>query len=142
MRPCCLGAARRIEALLGSLDGRTVAVWGLTYKPGTDTLRRSGAVALCRSLAGKGARVRAHDPAIRQVDVELSRVLALAPSPVEAARGADVLVIATEWQQFRSVPADVVVGAGVRTVVDAGRFLRNTLGADPRLRYITVGSAA
>jgi UDPglucose 6-dehydrogenase len=136
-----LWAARRIEALLGSLDGRTIGVWGLTYKPGTDTLRRSSAIALCRTLADKGALVRAHDPAIRQINGDLKKVLSLAASPIEAVRGADVLVIATAWPQFRDVPADEIVGAGVRTVLDAGGFLAETLGADPRVHYITVGSA-
>src|SRR5262249_19142379 len=50
-------ARRRLEDRLGSLAGATVAVWGLTYKPGTDTLRRSAAIELCRSLAAAGATV-------------------------------------------------------------------------------------
>ena len=52
-----------MEDLLGGLEGKTIAVWGLTYKPGTDTLRRSAAVELCADLVKAGAKVRAWDPA-------------------------------------------------------------------------------
>ena len=56
------GPPRRLADLLGTLSGRTIAVWGLTYKPGTDTLRRSSAVELCRRLCRAGRERRAHDP--------------------------------------------------------------------------------
>src|SRR5205807_818835 len=55
---------RKLEQVVGRLEGKTIAVWGLTYKPGTDTLRRSSAVELCRWLLDRGASVRAHDPAV------------------------------------------------------------------------------
>jgi UDPglucose 6-dehydrogenase len=60
-------AARRLTAALGSLEGKKVAVLGLTYKPGTDTLRRSSAVELCDWLVQQHARVSVHDPAVRRV---------------------------------------------------------------------------
>ncbi|MGZ5477422.1 MAG: nucleotide sugar dehydrogenase, partial [Thermoanaerobaculia bacterium] len=52
---------RKLQAVLGELKGKTIAVWGLTYKPGTDTLRRSASVELCRVLVAQNARVNAHD---------------------------------------------------------------------------------
>jgi UDPglucose 6-dehydrogenase len=134
-----LWALRRLETTLGTVNGKTVAVWGLTYKPGTDTLRRSGSVELCRALAERGALVRVFDPAIRQLPNSVAATATLAPSPLEAARGAEGLVVATEWPVFREVPAGDVVAAGSPIVFDAGRFLAATLGADERLRYVTVG---
>ena len=132
-------ALRRLESELGTVRGKTVAVWGLTYKPGTDTLRRSGSVALCQALAERGAAVRVFDPAIRELPRDVAAIATLARSPAETARGADALVVATEWPVFREVSADEVVAAGVPIVLDAGRFLAATLGADRRLRYVTVG---
>lgn len=133
-------ALRRLESTLGGVRGRTVAVWGLTYKPGTDTLRRSGSVALCRTLAERGAVMRIFDPVVRHLPEQLSAIATLVASPAEAMRGANALVVATEWPVFRDVSADDVVAAGSPIVFDPGRFLAATLGADARLRYVTVGS--
>jgi UDPglucose 6-dehydrogenase len=58
---------RRLVDLLGDLRGKTIAVWGLTYKAGTDTLRRSSAIELCQWLREQGASVQAHDPAVKQL---------------------------------------------------------------------------
>jgi hypothetical protein len=72
----------------------------------------------------------------------MSGFATLTSSPTDAARGADAVVVGTEWPVFREVSADDLVAAGAPLVVDASRFLAATLGADRRLRYITVGSAA
>jgi UDPglucose 6-dehydrogenase len=133
-------ALRRLEGALGDVRGKTVAVWGLTYKPGTDTLRRSDAVALCHALAARGAATRAFDPAVRALPAAMAGFAMLAASPIDAARGADAVVVGTEWPVFREVSADDLVAAGVPLVVDAGRFLAATLGGDRRLRYVAVGS--
>jgi ATP-dependent DNA helicase RecG len=85
-----------------------VAVWGLTYKPGTDTLRRSAALSLCRWAVRRGARVRAFDPGVRSLRV---RGVELSGSAAEALRGADALWIATEHPEFKSVPAGEAIRA-------------------------------
>jgi UDPglucose 6-dehydrogenase len=130
---------RRLEALLGSLHGRTVAVWGLTYKPGTDTLRRSTSVELCHWLLEQGARVRVHDPAVRQLPPDMTRI-DRADSPLAAAGGADAVVVATEWPDYRNVEPDALARemAG-RLVLDANGFLRGTLGMDHRFDLVSVG---
>lgn len=133
---------RRVEQVLGGVAGRAVAVWGLTYKPGTDTLRRSSAVTWCRALAAKGARVRAYDPSIREWPLgPRDGDVALCASAIEAVEGAQALIVGTEWPAFREVPAeDVERAAPGLTVVDPARFLAGTLGARPGVRYVTVGS--
>ena len=133
-------ALRRLQSALGDVSGRTIAVWGLTYKPGTDTLRRSDAVALCHALAARGATTRVFDPTVRALPTAMAHFATLAASPTDAARGAAAVVVGTEWPAFRDVSADDLVAAGAPLVVDAGRFLAATLGADPRLRYVAVGS--
>lgn len=133
---------RRLTRALGSVRGRTVAVWGLTYKPGTDTLRRSSAVALCNWLHAEGAHVRAHDPAVQASAAELPRAIDLAASALDAVEGADALVVATPWPHYRDVPAEQVKQRMSGTLVlDANRFLSSTLGTQPGLRYISVGRA-
>jgi UDPglucose 6-dehydrogenase len=132
-------ARRRLSELLGDLRGRRIAVWGLTYKPGTDTLRRSSSVELCLWLEQQGAQVFAHDPAIRSLPRELRKVH-LCASAKEALSDADTLVVATEWNDYKSVDGSTVIASMKNpTVLDASRFLVSTLGADPNIRYVTVG---
>src|SRR6185369_9986220 len=104
-------AARRLQMELGHLDGVRIAVWGLTYTPGTDTLRRSSSVELCRRLHLEGATVVAHDPAVRSLPEDLVGTIALAPSAVEAVTGASALVVATGWPEYRAIDPAAVAGA-------------------------------
>jgi UDPglucose 6-dehydrogenase len=133
-------AFRRLHTELGDVRGRTVAIWGLTYKPGTDTLRRSGAVELCELLNDAGARVRAYDPVVRVLPEDLAGKVALAGSAREAALHADAIVVATEWPEFLEMTADAILAGGASPIVlDPGRFLAASFGHDPRIRYISVG---
>lgn len=135
-------AERRLAELLGDVRGKTIAIWGLTYKPGTDTLRRSSAVELCRWLGEHGARVRAHDPAVRALPDTLGATVTLAADPVEALDGASALVVATPWPAYRDVDAAAAAARLAGDIVlDANGFLGATLGREPRLKYLTVGKA-
>jgi UDPglucose 6-dehydrogenase len=135
-------ARRRLGELLGPLRGKTIAVLGLTYKPGTDTLRRSESVALCRWCIEQGAIVRAHDPSIREKTPELAGPLILSGTAEDAIRDADAIVVATEWPAFRALTGDEIASCAPRAVVlDANRFLAGGLAADARIRYLAVGTA-
>ena len=131
---------RALSSALGGLGGTRIAVWGLAYKVGTDTLRRSSSVELCQWLAAQGCTVVAADPAVTALPPSLQGILTLAPAPVAAIAGADALVVATEWPAFRSLPASELLTAMRRPIVcDPNRFLAATVGADPRVTYVTVG---
>jgi len=135
-------AGRRLRELLGGVAGKRIAVWGLTYKAGTDTLRRSLAVDLCQSLAGDGAAIAAHDPAVKSLPPELADRIELASSALDAARGADALVIMTEWPDYRQIDAEAVADAmRGRLVLDANRFLQGQFSNNRRVVYATVGKA-
>jgi len=132
-------AQRRLDERLGHLAGATVAVWGLTYKPGTDTLRRSAAVELCVDLAAGGAKVVAWDPAVRALPDALQRSITLAPSAAAAVQGASALVIATEWPEFKQLDlAPLVARMQRRLVLDANRFLADRV-AGLAVEYYAVG---
>jgi UDPglucose 6-dehydrogenase len=92
----------RIEAYLGGLKGRVVAVWGLAFKPRTDDVREAPALAIIEALLAGGASVRAYDPkasgTARRV---LGNRVALCSRSYEAVEGADALVVVTEWNEFR-----------------------------------------
>lgn len=134
-----LGAERGDE---GVLSGTTIGIWGLTYKPGTDTLRRSSAVELCRRLFAEGATVRAHDPAVANLPAALDAEIRLCETPLAAAEGASALVVCTAWPEYREVPAEQLLSV-LRTplVIDAAGFLAGSLGVEPELRYARVGSS-
>ena len=132
-------AGDRLRGELGSLSGRTVAVWGLTYKPSTNMLRRSGALELCESLLAEGAVVRAYDPAVSTLPAHLATRMTLGRDAVETARGADALVIATEWPEFLAAAGQLLTGDRAPFVLDANGFLAGSLGSELHLRYITVG---
>jgi UDPglucose 6-dehydrogenase len=94
-------------ALDGELSGKTVALLGLTFKPNTDDLRESPAMAILDGLCAAGASVRAYDPvAIEQLASEAHENVKFVGDEYEAAQGADALVLATEWNQFRSLDLD------------------------------------
>lgn len=134
---------RRLAALLGGVDGKRIAVWGLTYKPGTDTLRRSASVELCQWVHGQGGTLVAHDPAVSALPADLRETLTLTRDPLEAVTGADALVVSTPWPDYRAIgAADVAARMRGSIVLDANRFLAATLGAERALRYVTVGAGA
>ena len=139
---------RALTALLGKggengdrvLAGRRIAVWGLTYKPGTNTLRRSSALELCRWLRAARASVRAYDPAIGALPADAAAAVELMDSPLAAVEGADALIVCTPWPQFRSVPVEDVVALMARPIaLDPGGHLRHTLGEATSVRYARVG---
>ena len=92
----------RIAAHLGTLSGKVVAVWGLAFKPRTDDMREAPAMAIIQGLLDGGAAVRAYDPKAMNV---ARRVLGdrvrFCHRSYEAVEGADALVVATEWNEFR-----------------------------------------
>jgi UDPglucose 6-dehydrogenase len=94
--------AGRMEQHFGSLDGRTVAVWGLAFKPRTDDMREAPAIELVERLLAAGARVQVFDPAAMPVARRVfgSRVT-FAPRSYAALAGADALAVVTEWNEFR-----------------------------------------
>ena len=95
----------KLEQHFGDLDGRTIALWGLAFKPNTDDMREASSRVLMEALWAAGARVRAYDPVAME---ECGRIygeradLTLCESAMAAVQGADALVVITEWKEFRS----------------------------------------
>ena len=125
------------DAVGGNLSGATVGLWGLAFKAGTDDVRESPAADLALRLTAAGAAVRAYDPraSLSMPGMELS------PDPLAAADGADVLLVATEWPQFRQVDP-VAVKAVMRgsVVVDARNLLDAAAVRAAGLSYRGVGT--
>ncbi|GAA6754960.1 UDP-glucose 6-dehydrogenase [Thermus sp. 2.9] len=135
---------RVVEKLLGelkTLKGRTIALMGLAFKPHTDDLRESPALELAALLLGRGAFVRAHDPvAIPRAQREVRLLLEYAQTPEELLRGADAVVLATDWPEYRMWPWEHLKGL-LRTplVVDARNHLDRDRLVAAGYRYLGIG---
>lgn len=116
----------KMKAHFGSLRGKTIALWGLAFKPNTDDMREAASRVLIEALWGEGAKVRAYDPVAMP---ECTRIygsrddLVLCKSADQALEGADALAIVTEWREFRSPDFDFIKGALSTAVIFDGRNL-------------------
>lgn len=129
-----------VAACDGSIDGKLLAVLGLTFKPNTDDVREAPSLAVLPALALKGARVRAYDPAGMEEARTLVPGLATALDPYSCMEGADALIILTEWDQFRALDLDRVKAA-LRgpVVVDLRNIYRPADMAAKGFHYVSVG---
>lgn len=96
----------KIEKLAGGLSGKQIGVLGLAFKPETDDMRESPAVDIIKKLQEGGARVRAFDPVAMEEARHLLPDIDYAADEYDAVKGADVMVIVTEWNQFRALDLD------------------------------------
>ena len=121
-------AARVVAACGGDVTGKTIAVLGLAFKPGTDDMREAPSLPLVRGLISRGAQVQAFDPeAMNQARPLLPESVKLVADATEALTGADALVLVTEWNEFRALaPAKLKELMRGNVVVD----LRNVF--DPK----------
>ena len=92
----------KIKKHFGTLKGKTVAVWGLAFKPKTDDMREAPAIPLVEALIAAGVTVQAHDPeAMKIARGFFGTKITYASSNYDALKGADCLAIVTEWNEFR-----------------------------------------
>ena len=93
---------KKLEAHFGSMKGKTIAVWGLAFKPKTDDMREAPAIPIVRSLLERGAKVQVYDPEAQRVARGIfGNTVVYCGKSYDALRGADALVIVTEWHEFR-----------------------------------------
>jgi UDPglucose 6-dehydrogenase len=126
------------DAVGGSLEGRTVAVWGLAFKAGTDDLRSSPALDIAGRIMAEGARVQAYDPTVTGDRPGLPDGIEAHPDPYAACSGAEALVVLTEWEEFRWVDLAKVRDRLAEPRIVDGRNLLDP-GALRRLGFSYVG---
>jgi UDPglucose 6-dehydrogenase len=114
---------RKLRDQLWILKDKVIGVWGLSFKPDTDDVRYSPAIALIKQLLTEGAVVRAYDPKAMEKAREALPSLVCCQNPYEVASGADALVVATEWREFESLDLMQVKGMMQRPLILDGRNL-------------------
>jgi UDPglucose 6-dehydrogenase len=128
-------------AVGGDLAGRTIGQLGLTFKPNTDDLRESPAMAILDGLVDAGARVRVYDPVALPLVARTPRPgVTCCADEYDAASGADALVVATEWNQFRGLDLDRLRGALARpALVDLRNVYEPHVARAKGFHYTGVG---
>lgn len=131
---------RKIKKVYGSLKGLTAGILGLTYKPGTSTLRRSAALEIIRDLICEGVKVKAYDPKADLDEVQMHKEFEFYPDPYQVAADADALVIITEWPEFQSLNFDLLKTTMRNPVlIDTNNVLDDEVMASKGFNYFGVG---
>ncbi|MDO8673339.1 MAG: UDP-glucose/GDP-mannose dehydrogenase family protein [Dehalococcoidia bacterium] len=94
---------QRLREALGPLEGKTIGLLGLSFKPDTDDMRGAPSVEIVHLLQHEGARLRAYDPAAAEMAALIVPKVMLCPDPYSVAMGSDALVILTEWNEFKQL---------------------------------------
>lgn len=136
-------AEKIIEAAGGSVEGKTIAILGLTFKPGTDDMRDSPSLDIVPILQKGGARIRAYDPqGMHEAEKDLKDML-MCDGAYHAMEGADLVAILTEWNEFRALDLDKLKAFLKEPVmVDLRNIYRPEEMASKGIRYISVGRAS
>ena len=134
---------RMLEEELWTVKDKTVAVWGLSFKPNTDDLRNAPALDVLHALMEGGARVRAHDPVAMQRMKEQFPEAHYARTAEEAARGSDALVLLTEWDLYRRMsPKKIKSLLRTPVVVDGRNAYDPAAMAKAGVKYRCIGRAS
>ena len=135
-----LWAVQRLREHFPDLKGGRVAILGLTYKPGTDTLRRSLGIEICRALSAAGAELSLYDPRVQALPEDLKR-FPFHREVASAVAGADAVIVATEWPEIREAPwPELIWRLRGRLIIDANGFLAEQVRSLPGLEYRRVGA--
>ena len=131
----------KISEVFLSLKDKKIGILGLTYKPGTNTLRRSTAIEICNLLHDKGAKITAFDPSITNLPSNLENFITLESVIDNVIIGKDAVIVATEWPVFKELSTfDFSRLTNKLLIFDANSFLQNELNI-PGIRYITIGKS-
>lgn len=134
---------RKLHKTFASLEDLTVGILGLTYKPGTSTLRRSAALEIIKDLTSEGAAVKAYDPKADPVEIQQHKEFEFCSDPYTLAEGADALVLVTEWPEFKSLDYDLLKSRMRRPVfIDTKNMLDDKLMIEKGFLYLGIGRGA
>ncbi|MCW2926627.1 MAG: nucleotide sugar dehydrogenase [Thermoleophilia bacterium] len=130
----------KLKKHLGSLNGRTIALLGLAFKPGTDDMREAASLVIASRLLAEGAIVRAHDPVANEVARPLLRNVEIFDDPMDMLDGADAAVLITEWPEYAELDL-VRVREALRTplLVDGRNLFTQTQASHAGLAYEGIG---
>ncbi|MCH7504289.1 UDP-glucose/GDP-mannose dehydrogenase family protein [PVC group bacterium] len=131
---------KKIEDALGDLNGKKIGIWGLAYKPNTDDMRNAPSIDVIKFLLKRGARIKAYDPEAIEKARSIFPDLTYVHNPYEAARDCDVLVILTEWPEFKGLDLHRIKRELKNPLVIDGRNIYEPFQMEEhQLQYISIG---
>ena len=98
----------KIQSLVQDLNGKTIAIWGLAFKPKTDDIRDAPSLVIINDLQKLGAKIKAFDPVAQENAKKILNNIEFSQNPYKAIEGADALVIITEWDEFRELDKEKI----------------------------------
>jgi UDPglucose 6-dehydrogenase len=116
-------AVMKLRKALGSLNDKTIGILGLSFKPNTDDIRDAAAVEIIHMLMNEGAHIQAYDPQAMPNAAKVLRSVKLCENPYQVADGADALLLATEWNEFKQIDFDQVKKLLRKPIILDGRNL-------------------
>ena len=135
-------ADRVVNACDGDVDGKRIAILGLTFKPNTDDIRESPALTIIPKLISEGAEIRAFDPAGMDEAKRLMPDVTYCASASDTVKGADALVIITEWDEFRSLNLNEVGRLmKKRRLIDLRNLFKDRIAEANQFEYFGIGRA-
>ncbi|MBD3379513.1 MAG: nucleotide sugar dehydrogenase [Candidatus Omnitrophica bacterium] len=131
----------KVSEMLWNLGGKTIAVWGLAFKPDTDDIREAPAIDIIERLLGEGARIKAFDPeATENAKKELGDRIEYCGNAYETAEGADCVILMTEWNDFKEVDWDKIKSLmNQPAVIDGRNIYKPAKLRDLGFRYMGIG---
>ncbi len=133
-------AVRKLKEMLWIIKDKTIAVWGLSFKPETDDMRDAPSIKIINALQEEGARIRAYDPAAVESSRKVLQNIEYAADPYEAAAGANAVLLLTEWKEFKNVDLAKLKGLMASPVIVDARNLLNPADAKKAgFEYSSIG---
>jgi len=132
---------QKIESQLKTLKNKKIGVLGLTYKPGTSTMRRSPAIKIIQKLTRKGAKVLGFDPMADEKEVHSYRkIVERVQTPQELPKNSDILVLITEWPEFAKIKWDsLALDMKKPTIIDSKNYLDPEMVTKAGFKYVGFG---
>ncbi len=113
----------KLRKILGTLNDKTIGVLGLSFKPNTDDIREAPALEVIHLLQNEGARIKAYDPQAMDLIGKVDKRITLCETPYQVAEGADALLLATEWNEFKQLDFSKIKATMKNAVLIDGRNL-------------------
>jgi len=130
----------KIKKMIGELDGKTIGVLGLAFKPNTNDIRESPAIEIIKGLLQSGARIRAYDPAAMEEAKKVLTEVVFCQDAYDTVKGCDAVVLATEWNQFRNLDLERIKEVLKQAVfIDLRNVYEPARMAELKFRYVGVG---
>lgn len=113
----------RLRNLLGSLEGKTIGILGLAFKPNSDDIREARSLSVIAVLEDEGCRIKAYDPMAMEVTAKLIPSVTCCTDAYDVAKGADALVLVTEWEEFKGLDMPLLASMMKKPIMVDGRNL-------------------